>query len=358
MYYNDELLCIKSNSRFGFVPGKKYLVENGLLVDGDSFLPVFSNCGYFKNLESINSYYTHDVEFIPFKENPLKNDIQLLKFPSKQDWMECKDAALTTVGKKAVNLPDDVWKKKILLSEHSPIRELWFKVRMVIPYYVSVHLVRHHEGVNHFVQSQRNDRQDKYDRKKAPQDSMVIHEMSFNAQALLYMANKRLCKKADEKTREIMQDICKLISFNCPEFKDFLVPQCEKLGYCPEFDPCGRKITHSVARIADEWRGVYDAIKSMTKAVLESASNYLYPSDYGISLDAYINPDDPRVITGGGSPKPGAGSNFAKGIPEMNGGAEGRISNGGDGRSIIKTYNGERGSGDAVYRTASFLDKK
>ena len=321
MYYNDELLCIKSNSRFGFVPGKKYLVENGLLVDGDAFLPVFSNCGYFKNLESINSYYTHDVEFIPFEENPLKNDIQLLKFPSKQDWMECKDAALTTVGKKAVNLPDDVWKKKILLSEHSPIRELWFKVRMVVPYYVSVHLVRHHEGVNHYVQSQRNDRQDKYDRKKAPQDSMVIHEMSFNAQALLYMANKRLCKKADEKTREIMQDICKLISFNCPEFKYFLVPQCEKLGYCPEFDPCGREIAHGVARIADEWRHTEKGIK----VVLNSDSNYLYPSDYGVSLDAYVNPDDSRVIIGGGSPKLRAGSGFSTRTPEMNGGAVGQL---------------------------------
>lgn len=348
MYYNDELLCIKSNSRFGFVPGKKYLVENGLLVDGDAFLPIFSNCGYFKNLESINSYYTHDVEFIPFEENPLKNDIQLLKFPSKQDWMECKEAALTTVGKKAVNLPDDVWKKKILLSEHSPIRELWFKVRMVIPYYVSVHLVRHHEGVNHFVQSQRNDRQDKYDRQKAPQDSMVIHEMSFNAQALLYMANKRLCKKADEKTREIMQDICKLISFNCPEFKDFLAPQCEKLGYCPEFDPCGRKITHSVARIADEWRGV-----EYVKIILDHVPDNLYPSAYGVNVD-----DVTYYAMGSGSPKPGAGSNFAKGIPEMNGGAYGFIAGGGAGKNTIKTYNGERGSGDAVFTTNSHLDKE
>lgn len=304
MYYNDELLCIKSNSRFGFIPGKKYLVENGLLVDGDAFLPIFSNCGYFKNLESINSYYTHDVEFIPFEQNPLKNDIQLLKFPNRRDWMGCKDAALTTVGKKAVNLPDDVWKKKILLSEHSPIRELWFKVRMVIPYYVSVHLVRHHEGVNHFVQTQRNDRQDKYNRKKAPQDSIVIHEMSFNAQALLYMANKRLCKKADEKTREIMQDICNLISFNCPEFKDFLVPQCEKLGYCPEFDPCGRKITHSVARIADEWRNIEKGVKS----ALNSNSSDLYPSDYGVSLNGVT-----YYAMGGGSPKQGAGNYFSSG---------------------------------------------
>ena len=51
-------------------------------------------------------------------------------------------------------------KKKYLTSEHSPIRYLRFIIRMEIPYCNSVHFVRHKLGVEHFVQSQRNDRQD------------------------------------------------------------------------------------------------------------------------------------------------------------------------------------------------------
>ena len=69
----------------------------------------------------------------------MEYQIELLKIPTEEDWALCKACALNTVGKKSINLPNEEWKKKMLQSEHSPIRILNFCVKMTIPYYASVH---------------------------------------------------------------------------------------------------------------------------------------------------------------------------------------------------------------------------
>ncbi len=168
--------------------------------------------------------------------------ITILKNPSEEDWCTVRMLAMNTVGASlfdekplSLNL-----KKKYLKSEHSPIRALQFIIKMDIPYYVSVHLVRHKIGVEHFVQSQRNDRQDKYDRTKAPQDAMVSHIMLINAPALMQMARKRLCGKADPATQKVMREIVRKVIEVNPEFEHVLVPNCEYLHECPEFRSCGR----------------------------------------------------------------------------------------------------------------------
>lgn len=166
--------------------------------------------------------------------------VEILKYPTEDDWMWCKTCALNTVGKTSTKLPTDEWKEKLVQAEHSPLRELWFGIRMIIPSYVSVHFVRHHIGVNHYVQSQRNDRQTNYDRTKAPQDAMVSHIMSINAQELVFMSHKRLCGQADPYTRKVMQEIVRQISETNPEFKNSLQPLCGyRNGKCTEFQCCG-----------------------------------------------------------------------------------------------------------------------
>lgn len=167
--------------------------------------------------------------------------VEILKHPADADWMWCKTCTLNTVGKTSAKLPTEEWKRKLIAAEHSPLRELWFGIRMEIPYYCSVHFVRHHIGVNHYVQSQRNDRQDKYDRTAAPQNAPVSHIMAINAQELAFMAHKRLCGQADPMTRAVMEEIVKQVVALNPEFKDVLVPLCEyRGGICTEFYPCGR----------------------------------------------------------------------------------------------------------------------
>lgn len=166
--------------------------------------------------------------------------VEILKHPTQEDWEWCKTCTLNTVGKKSVNAPTDEWKRKLIASEHSPLRELWFGIKMTIPYWVSVHYCRHHEGVSHYIQSQRNDRQDKYDRTQAPQGEMVSHIMSVNAQELMFIARKRLCYQASPETRQVMEEICRKVIEVNPEFEGFLEPLCSyRNGKCTEFYPCG-----------------------------------------------------------------------------------------------------------------------
>lgn len=169
--------------------------------------------------------------------------ITMLKHPTDEDWAFTKTCTLNTVGKKSVTQATDEWKVKLLESEHSPIRTLWFAFKMEIPYYVSVHYTRHKIGVEHFVQSQRNDRQSTYDRTKAPQDSIVSHIMVVNAKELVEMAHARLCNQASEETREVMREIVRLVLETNPEFKSVLVPRCVyRGGLCTEFTPCRKKV--------------------------------------------------------------------------------------------------------------------
>lgn len=171
--------------------------------------------------------------------------VEILRYPTEEDWKRCKTFALITMGIDNRN-PDvsSEWKHKILQAEHSPIRTLMFTIMVRLPYYSSVHFVRHKFGVEHYVGSQRNDRQSDYDRREAPQDMEVVHVFDVNAQELMNMARRRLCRKADVDTRRIMALVCSEVGKLCPEFIPFLVPMCTYRGGCPEMKPCGADIPH------------------------------------------------------------------------------------------------------------------
>lgn len=167
-------------------------------------------------------------------------EVHIIKSPTEQDWMEVKRRALVTVGKNPVTPPDDEWKHKILKARHSPIRYLQFSFYLEdIPSYVSVHLVRHVHS-QPYVKSQRNDRQSEYDRTKAPQDTPVNMIWDMNAEEFMTISNKRLCRLADPATRSVVQKMCDEVSRVNPEFKDFLVPNCQYLGECKEMFSCKR----------------------------------------------------------------------------------------------------------------------
>lgn len=173
-------------------------------------------------------------------------EIEILRHPEKEDWERCKMLALNTIGKKYAGAEiTDAWKHQILKAEHSPIRTLMFTIRLTIPYFVSVHLVRHKIGIEHYVQSQRNDRQSSYDREIAPQNAMVSHIMEVNAEQLIFMSHRRLCGMADTTTRYIMTQICREVEKVNPEFKGFLIPMCKYRHECPEFRSCGYYKEHN-----------------------------------------------------------------------------------------------------------------
>lgn len=167
-------------------------------------------------------------------------NITISRYPTQDDWNRVKMLAFETEGKVATTPATDEWKIKMLKCQHSPIRTLMFTIHLIdIPYWVSVHFVRHKFGIEHYVRSQRNDRQSQYDRNSAPQNAPVNHIMEVNAQELIYMAQKRLCSKAALETKETMLAIVDEVVKLCPEFKQFLVPQCAYLGKCPEIRSCG-----------------------------------------------------------------------------------------------------------------------
>lgn len=164
--------------------------------------------------------------------------IEILKYPNEQDLKWCKTCTLNTVGKSSTKAPTEQWIERLVKAEHSPIRELWFGIKMTIPYWVSVHFVRHHIGVNHYVQTQRSDRTG-VNRDEKPQGELVSHIMSINAQELVFMAHKRLCKQASKETREVMQEIVKQVIAVAPYMKDVLVPLCVyRGGKCDEMFSC------------------------------------------------------------------------------------------------------------------------
>lgn len=170
--------------------------------------------------------------------------ITLLRSPTEEDWKEVKRRALMTVGKTMVTPPDMAWKRSILRARHSPIRYLQFSFLLEgIPYWVSVHLVRHVHA-QPYVRSQRNDRQSNFDRTRAPQDAPVDMIWDLNAEELMVVANKRLCAQASPETREVVAGMCKLASGACPEIADFLTPMCEYHGgVCHELHGCGMCVT-------------------------------------------------------------------------------------------------------------------
>jgi len=155
-------------------------------------------------------------------------------------WDIVKETALATINKKAVTkYPTDIWKKKIIKSEHSPIRALTFLITITdTPYYVAMHLRTHKRYVEFFISTQRSDRTGSI-RDKKPQDAPVDVKMLINAQSILNISRKRLCTQADKSTKkawELVVDELKKIE---PELAEACVPNCVYQKGCPEMHPCG-----------------------------------------------------------------------------------------------------------------------
>ena len=160
-------------------------------------------------------------------------------------WKRVLNAARRTIGKKVLDKePSDSWKAKMLLAEHSPIRLLEFDWTWTyIQQWVTTHLVRHHEGCEKFVHTQRTDRNPLLlglSRDDLPQGLLNDMDMTANAQALINISRKRLCKCASKETREAWEQVKEAIRDIDPVVADKMVPECIYRGFCPEFiSPCG-----------------------------------------------------------------------------------------------------------------------
>lgn len=158
----------------------------------------------------------------------------------KDVWADVKRSARNTIGRDGSGMyPSDNWKKNILLAEHSPIRKIKFSWRWFgLPYWVSVHFVRHKFGVDHWVSTQRTDRTGVI-RDDKNQDAPVNHEVEANAQALINISRRRLCGQASTKTRKAWEEVVHEIDRKDPVLASVMVPECIYRGFCPELKSCG-----------------------------------------------------------------------------------------------------------------------
>jgi hypothetical protein len=155
-------------------------------------------------------------------------------------WSDVKSAARSTIGKDGECAePSDKWKKQIMLAEHSPIRKIKVAWKWEeLPYWVSVHFVRHKFGIEHFVSTQRTDRTGE-DRTVKQQDAPVSHECEANLQAIINISRKRLCNKAALETRIAWKEVKKEIAKHDSVIASCMVRECVYRGFCPEMKPCG-----------------------------------------------------------------------------------------------------------------------
>lgn len=157
------------------------------------------------------------------------------------DWKKIKSACMTTISKEAGDKePSHEWKRKLLLCEHSPIRRGTISWKYdEIPYCISTHFVRHHEGVEKWVGTERADRTEIKDRSERSQMDTVPMEMEANIQALINISKKRLCTSADPLTRAYWIATLEAIKEYDEDIYWACAPECVRDGGCPEYKPCG-----------------------------------------------------------------------------------------------------------------------
>lgn len=64
--------------------------------------------------------------------------------------------------------------------------------------------------------------------------------IGFDIEALMHFMHKRLCLRADEPIRQVAKLMRNEVLAVEPRYSEFLVPQCQALGYCPELHgSCG-----------------------------------------------------------------------------------------------------------------------
>lgn len=185
-------------------------------------------------------------------------------------WKRVKNHCRTTVNKSFTdNEPTKEFKKKLLISEHSPIRLLeidwtWEKIK----YWVSTEWSRH--KFEKFITSQRDDRMiDEIPRDKKTQDSLVNYDGYANAQNTIDSWRKRLCYQATPEARTLAEEFKLELHKIEPEWADVLVPNCIYRCGCPEFSMCQEKLWVNFLKWCNENNKNINSIQSRYDAYNE-----------------------------------------------------------------------------------------
>lgn len=200
----------------------------------------------------------------------------------KSDWIRVVNAARRTWGKEPINHePSDKFKRQILLAEHSPIRLLEYDFTIEdIRQWVTVHLVRHHEGCEKFVHTQRQDINDEIEKITSNVIKVLSEiglnrenwkerdylfqgecndmDMTCNAQAFINISRKRLCYGCPSpETRQAWEIVISALKEIDPILAEKCVPECIYRGFCPETKRCcGYVNTEAYKKRLKEYRKI------------------------------------------------------------------------------------------------------
>ena len=213
-------------------------------------------------------------------ESSMKPRVTRMECP-KADWIRVVNAARRTWGRPTIDHePKDSWKRQILLAEHSPIRLLEYDFTIEdIRQWVTVHLVRHHEGCEKFVHTQREDINAEIEKITKRiieifEGECLLHsawkardymfqgypndmDMTCNAQAFINISRKRLCACASPETRQAWKIIIEALREVDPILAEKCVPECVYRGFCPEGKRgCGYSTSEGFKKALEEYRKV------------------------------------------------------------------------------------------------------
>ena len=165
-------------------------------------------------------------------------------------WKDVLNAARFTQRKPLIDKePSDKFKKMMIKSEHSPLRCLMFNIDFYdIPYYVSVHLVRHVHA-QPFVSTSRPDIDgNQLPREEQKKTDLVNMRLFLNAQEIINISKVRLCSRAELSTRGAWGHAIVELEKVEPILAKACWQSCiYRHGICPEIKSCGFNKTQSFA---------------------------------------------------------------------------------------------------------------
>lgn len=171
-------------------------------------------------------------------------------------WIRALNAARRTIGKEEINKePSDNWKARMLLAEHSPIKLVEYCIKFKnLRQWVGVHLLRH-DFTLPFIHSQREDRRElDCPRDELPQGTPNDQDFVVNAQTLINISRKRLCRCASKETREAWETVKEEMKNVDPVMASKMVPNCVYSGFCRELNCCGYCNTEKFKKEIEEYR--------------------------------------------------------------------------------------------------------
>lgn len=174
-----------------------------------------------------------------------------IRILNKDPLLDYRQSAKVTLG---IFLKENDWQPKDLekfwvkqiCAMHSIIRGIHFRIIDEIPKSVASQLVRHTDGhPQPEMQSSRPDWTGK-ERSNDPYELRLL-EIDFTPESFIKMAQKRLCKKTEERTLKVVKSwVEEMKKSDDPLIRAIArcsKPKCDWYLSCNEIKPCGKYST-------------------------------------------------------------------------------------------------------------------